>query len=329
MKLQFNEKNLEQLRTLSDEICAAHGLDVLPPYQKPKQKPMGAGEYRAAVRGGSYKFKLMNAIDQAMAQSHTREEFITRMEQMGYQVKWNSHYKYITYTTTDGQRCRDNKLHETKYLKAEMEGYFSAKLRGIETAQQAGKSDRRTCGTISHAALPAAGQRHPHRSMEHDDGKSGRSHTEVAGAGDAYLHPAYGGRRKSNDEEILPGRLRPADGVPGGYSTERTPADYQYHDFRHGENGRYYGVEADQYTEPLGGKSQAQGHVTAQNQGQMGRHRGIDIDDIVALAKAVDDLVNPYNPEEEREKKKKYVPKGDHKKQKKKQHQNHDYDLSL
>jgi hypothetical protein len=57
-------------------------------------------------------------------------------------------------------------------------------------------------------------------------------------------------------------------------------------------------------------------------------HWGIDFDDIVALAKAVDDLVNPYNPEEEREKKKKYVPKGDHKKQKKKHH-THDYDLSL
>ena len=61
----------------------------------------------------------------------------------------------------------------------------------------------------------------------------------------------------------------------------------------------------------------------------MGRRRGIDFDDIVALAKAVDDLVNPYNPEEEREKKKKYVPKSDHKKQKKKQHHNHDYELNL
>lgn len=96
LKLQFNEKNLEQLRTLSDEICASYGLDTLKPYQKPKQKPMSAGEYRAAVRGGSYKFKLMNAIDHAMAQSRTREEFIARMEQMGYQVKWNPKYKYIT-----------------------------------------------------------------------------------------------------------------------------------------------------------------------------------------------------------------------------------------
>jgi hypothetical protein len=89
-------------------------------------------------------------------------------------------------------------------------------------------------------------------------------------------------------------------------------------------------MEADQYTGALGGEAAAQGHVAAQNQGQMGRHRGIDFDDIVALAKAIDDLVNPYNPEEERQKKKKYVPKSDHKKQKKKHHSHsHDYDLSL
>ena len=88
-------------------------------------------------------------------------------------------------------------------------------------------------------------------------------------------------------------------------------------------------MEADEYTGTLGGETAAQGYVAAQNQGQMGRNRSIDFDDIVALAKAVDDLVNPYNPEEEREKKKKYVPKGDSKKQKKKNYHNHDYDLSL
>ncbi|HHV99502.1 MAG TPA: hypothetical protein GXX36_07995 [Clostridiaceae bacterium] len=59
----------------------------------------------------------------------------------------------------------------------------------------------------------------------------------------------------------------------------------------------------------------------------MGRNRSIDFDDIVAVAKAVDNIVNPYNTKEEREKKKKYVPKGGHKKQKKKQRHNHDLSL--
>lgn len=332
LKLQFNEKNLEQLRTLSDEICAAHGLEILPPYQKPKQRPMSAGEYRAAARGGSYKFKLMNAIDQAMAQSRTREEFITRMKQIGYQVKWNLKYKYITYTTPEGQRCRDNKLHDPKYLKAEMEGYFNAKLRGIEAAQQAGYAGGNPASPIpadSYNTLSAAGQRHTHRPVEHDGGEPDRSHPALAGIGDVYRHSAHGRRRKPDDEEILSGRLRAADGFsiendPGGAS-----ADDEYSDFEYEQDDGYHWMEADEHTGALGGKAAAQGHVAAQNQGQMGRHGGIDFDDIVALAKAVDDLVNPYNPEQERQKKKKYVPKGDSKKQKKKQHYTHDYDLSL
>ena len=331
LKLQFNEKNLEQLRTLSDEICVAHGLEVLQPYQKPKQKPMSAGEYRAAVRGGSYKFKLINAIDQAMAQSRTREKFIACMKQMGYQVNWIPHHKYITYTTPEGQRCRDNKLHETKYLKAEMEGYFSAKLRGIEAAQQAEYAGGCATGPIpadSHTALPAAGQRHTHRPVEHDAGKPDCSYPAIAGIGDAYLHPAYRGRRKQDDEELLPEHLRQADGSPFGYDSEGTSADDEDIDYEYGQDDGYDWAEADEYTGALGRKAPAQGHVAAQNQGQMGGHRGIDFDGIVALAKAVDDLVNPYNPEKEREKK--YVPKSDHKNQKKKHHShNHGYDLSL
>jgi hypothetical protein len=330
LKLQFNEKNLEQLRTLSDEICVSHGLDILKPYQKPKQKPMSAGEYRAAVRGGSYKFKLMNAIDQAMAQSRTREEFVARMEQMGYQVKWIPHHKYITYTTPEGQKCRDNKLHETKYLKAEMEGYFNAKLRRIETAQQAGESGLNKYGTDTHTALPAASQRHTHRPVEHDAGEPDRSHTAVAGVGGIHLHSAHRRRRKQDDEELLSECLRHADRSPVEYDKERASADYGEYDFEYGEDDGYDWVEADEYAESLGREAEAQGHVAAQNERQMGRNRGVDFNDIVALAKAVDDLVNPYNPEKEREKKKKYVPKGNHKKQKKKHHNySHDYDLSL
>jgi len=54
---------LIKLRALSDEICAAHGMEILKPYEKAKQKPISAREYRAAVRGNSWKFKLMAAID--------------------------------------------------------------------------------------------------------------------------------------------------------------------------------------------------------------------------------------------------------------------------
>ena len=82
-KLQFNEKDLNQLRQKSDEICKEHGLTVLPAYQKQKKKTMNQREYRAALRGSSWKFALMAEIDRAMAESRSKRRG-------GISRAWNS-----------------------------------------------------------------------------------------------------------------------------------------------------------------------------------------------------------------------------------------------
>ena len=125
LKIQINEKGLEDLRRKSDEICKRHGLEVLAPYQKPKQRTMNGREYHAAIRGKSKKLRLMNAIDLAVARSRTKKRFIEEMKNLGYGVKWIDHYKYITYSTPDGLRIRDNRLFENKYLKTNMEELFA------------------------------------------------------------------------------------------------------------------------------------------------------------------------------------------------------------
>lgn len=65
-KIQIDEKGLEALRHKSDMICQQFGLEVLTPYQKPKQKSINQREYRTALRGDSKKLKLTNAIDYAV-----------------------------------------------------------------------------------------------------------------------------------------------------------------------------------------------------------------------------------------------------------------------
>lgn len=78
---------LQAHRTANDEICAAHGLEILPPLRKQvKQKQMSAREFRSAVKGESWKFRLMNTIDQCMRYATTREGVISLMESEGYQV---------------------------------------------------------------------------------------------------------------------------------------------------------------------------------------------------------------------------------------------------
>lgn len=117
LKIQINEKGLEELRQRSDKICQQFGLEILEPYKKPNQRSMNQKEYRTALRGNSKKLRLMNAIDTAVVHSRSKEEFIEFMKRLGYGVKWIDSYKYITYTTPDGQRLRDNRLFDNKYLK--------------------------------------------------------------------------------------------------------------------------------------------------------------------------------------------------------------------
>ena len=122
-KLRQNPKTLEQLRKLSDEICLAHGFSVLPPQQTAADgtKKMSAREYRAAVKGQSWKLELAVQINDVMAVAANRDEFLALMNSEGYGVTWAEGRKYITYQCPNSMKCRDNKLHEHKYSKEAME----------------------------------------------------------------------------------------------------------------------------------------------------------------------------------------------------------------
>ena len=141
-KLHQSAADLQAHRLASDEISAAHGLEILlPPQKQVKQKRMGTREYRSAAKGESWKFRLMNTIDQCMRYAETKDEFIFLMEGEGYQVRWTEGRKNITYTTPEGMKCRDDRLHELKYTKEVMEREFRIRaeiVRGrTETAEPA------------------------------------------------------------------------------------------------------------------------------------------------------------------------------------------------
>ena len=137
--LRQGPNTLRSLRQLSDELCLKHGFSVLPQQKKKQSQGMGTREYRSAAKGESWKFRLMNAIDQCMRYASTREDFISLMESEGYQVRWSASRNSITYTTPQGMKCRDDRLHELKYTKEVMEREFRVRAeiiyRGIETAE--------------------------------------------------------------------------------------------------------------------------------------------------------------------------------------------------
>ena len=122
-KLRQSPNTLKELRALNDEICQAHGLSVLEPYTE-NHKGLSQREYRAAMKGQSWKFRLMASIEDAMDRSGSKADFIQEMADRGYGVKWTDERKYITFTCPNGMKCRDIKLHDDKLLKEMMEYEF-------------------------------------------------------------------------------------------------------------------------------------------------------------------------------------------------------------
>ena len=149
-KLHMAKEQLQELMRRNDMICQEMGL---PAFDAPTQQArgMGGAEYHTALKGQSWKLRLMNTIDECMKYAADKDAFVSLMASEGYAVRWESGRKYITYTTPEGMRCRDSKLHEEKYCKEVMEHEFRIRAKlvqrkfhraeeadgGIETAESA------------------------------------------------------------------------------------------------------------------------------------------------------------------------------------------------
>ena len=130
-KLHMAKEQIQELMRRNDAICQEMGLPV---FETPIQKArgMGGAEYHTALKGQSWKLRLMNTIDECMKYAADKDAFVSLMASEGYQVRWESSRKYITYTTPDGMKCRDNKLHEEKYCKEAMEREFRIRAELIQ-----------------------------------------------------------------------------------------------------------------------------------------------------------------------------------------------------
>ena len=123
-KVHMADEQIQELRVRNDQICEELGL---PKFQRDEQRQsrgMSNAEYYTADRGESWKFELMRVIDECMRCAGNREEFLILLRSEGYDATWTDSRKNITYTTPDGRKCRDSRLHMTKYRKENMEVEF-------------------------------------------------------------------------------------------------------------------------------------------------------------------------------------------------------------
>lgn len=135
-KLHMAKEQLQELMRRNDAICLEMGLPVFEAAAQ-KSRGMSGAEYHTALKGQSWKLRLMNTIDECMKYAAGKDTFVSLMASEGYAVRWESTRKYITYTTPDGLKCRDNKLHEEKYCKEAMEHEFRIRAEIVSARTQA------------------------------------------------------------------------------------------------------------------------------------------------------------------------------------------------
>ena len=129
-KFNQSKDDMQKVKDYSDRLCAEAGLRIIE--KKEYQGIYNKNEYQVALKGKGWKMKLANAIDYSLEKSKNKSEFFKNMNKLGYQVLWTQNRKYITYTTPDGLKCRDNKLSDKKYLKEEMENAINGRFKKEE-----------------------------------------------------------------------------------------------------------------------------------------------------------------------------------------------------
>lgn len=150
-KVHMADEQIQELRIRNDQICEELGLPKFQRNDQRQSRGMSNAEYYTALKGESWKFELMRVIDECMRYAGNRDEFLTLLRAEGYDAAWRDSRKNITYTTPDGRKCRDNKLHIEKYLKENMEAEFGyrTEIDTGRTGSAAQKADGRgtTAGT--------------------------------------------------------------------------------------------------------------------------------------------------------------------------------------
>ena len=232
-KLHMAKEQIQELMRRNDAICQEMGLPV---FDAPTQQSRGmsGAEYHTALKGQSWKLRLMNTIDECMKYAAGKDAFVSLMASEGCAVRWESGRKYITYTTPDGMRCRNNKLHEEKYCKEAMEREFRIRAELIKRTFRRAEENDGGIETVEpveqRAAVCAAvdpAHRDPVRSAagdEQTDGSGGRNKLGVGGnseyvAGIENAHrPDAGAEVSGRDAEIADGDEQTAG---TGWESER------------------------------------------------------------------------------------------------------------
>ena len=121
---QSNKRSYHQIRYQSDKLCKENNLSIVDEFYesyKKKYKTNGKSWYEneQAKRGTSWKSRLRFDIDRMIKQSKNWEEFLQKMAELGYEIKYGKHIAFkhknkerFTRAKTIGEDYSEERLKE-------------------------------------------------------------------------------------------------------------------------------------------------------------------------------------------------------------------------
>ena len=121
---QSNKRSYHQIRYQSDKLCKEYNLSVVDEYYekfKKKYKANGKSWYEneQSKKGNSWKSRLQFDIDRMITQSKDWDEFLKKMADLGYEIKYGKHIAFkpknkarFTRTKTIGEDYTEERLKE-------------------------------------------------------------------------------------------------------------------------------------------------------------------------------------------------------------------------
>ena len=121
---QSNKKSYHQIRYQNDKLCKENNLSVIDEFYesyKKKYKTNGKSWYEneQAKRGTSWKSKLQFDIDRMIKQSKDWDDFLKKMADLGYEIKYGKHIAFkpkdkprFTRAKTIGEDYTEERLKE-------------------------------------------------------------------------------------------------------------------------------------------------------------------------------------------------------------------------
>ena len=159
-KLHNTRKDLERMKQLTNQMCRERGLTVAEKGKHFDGSQIEKGEviawskdkynlFRQQVKD-SFVVDCAMAVLKALENCISKEKFIEKMKQFGWNVNWTEKRKHITFQNQEGKKVRDSNLFKTFHLDISKEGleneFNGNRKKARDSANRDSRSDEELAG---------------------------------------------------------------------------------------------------------------------------------------------------------------------------------------